>query len=152
MNNSEILIWIIDNIKENRTLDVLKVQDLIYHKQDLALRNTSQFSSVAPNAQRKKYENSLALSKLVVKTVDWLQSNEGSAWMSSQDLSWTNEDIAINVFGWQKSFFYKLLKVGKLKDEVLVSFNEYCENEDTEGQKLNRTIENLLKFAKQLNA
>jgi hypothetical protein len=148
MNNNEILIWIIDNIKENRTLDVLKVQDLIYHRQDLAQRNTSQFSTVVPNAQRKKYENSLALSKLVVKTVNWLQSNEGTAWMSSQDLSWSNEDIGKNVFGWQKSFFYKLLKAGKLEDEVLVAFNEYCDTANRDGQKLNRSIENLLMFAK----
>jgi hypothetical protein len=148
MNNNEILIWIIDNIKENRTLDVFKVQDLIYHRQDLALRNTVQFATVVPNAQTKKYENSLALSKLVVKTVDWLQSNEGTAWMSGQNLSWSNEDIGKNVFGWQKSFFYKLLKAGKLEDEVLVAFNVYCDTANRDGQKLNRSIENLLKFAK----
>jgi hypothetical protein len=68
--------------------------------------------------------------------------------MSGQDLSWSNEDIGKNVFGWQKSFFYKLLKAGKLEDEVLVAFNEYCDNANRDGQKLNRSIENLLKFAK----
>jgi hypothetical protein len=84
----------------------------------------------------------------VVKTTGWLYSSEGAAWMKSQGLRWSNEDIGMNIFGWQKSFFYKLLKAGKLKDEVLVAFNEYCDNTGAGEKKINRTIENLLRFAK----
>ncbi len=147
MNNDEILVWIINSIRENRSIDVLKVQDLIYRKQELELRNSSEFISITPNAQKKKYETSLALSKLVVKTTGWLHSSEGNTWMKSQGLRWSNEDIGMNIFGWQKSFFYKLLKVGKLEDDVLVAFNEYCDNTGEGDKKINRTIENLLKFA-----
>jgi hypothetical protein len=148
MNNDEILVWIINSIRENRSIDVLKVQDLIYRKQELELRNSSEFISVTTNAQKKKYETSLALSKLVLKTTDWIHSRDGAVWMKSQGLKWSNEDIGKNIFGWQKAFFYKLLKVAKLNDDVLVAFNEYCDNSGAGDKKINRTVENLLKFAK----
>ena len=149
MNNNEIVAWIIGNIKENKTLDFLHVQNLIYHKQDLVANDNASFDSGDSDGHKRKYEQSLAISKLAVQTADWIHSKEGVEHMKKKGERWSNEDIGKNIFGWQKSFFYKLLKVGKLKDQDLIAFEEYC-NRD-ENKKINRTIENLLKFVKDSN-
>ena len=76
MNNNEIVAWIIGNIKENKTLDFLHVQNLIYHKQDLVANDNANFDSGDSDGHKRKYEQSLAISKLAVQTADWIHSKE----------------------------------------------------------------------------
>ena len=54
------------------------------------------------------------------------------------------------VFGWQKSFGYKMNKVGKLATEdaqVVTKFKRKCTTAENNGEDAKRTIEELLKFA-----
>jgi hypothetical protein len=67
-----------------------------------------------------------------------------------EGISWTNEQIGLKVFGWQKSFFYKVVKASKLKDDVIEGFQTKCNELESQGQEPNRSLEGLLKFAKQL--
>jgi len=67
-----------------------------------------------------------------------------------QGISWTNEEIGQKVFGWQKSFFYKVVKAGKLQPEVIETFKAKCDEVESQGQEPNRSLEGLLKFAKQV--
>jgi hypothetical protein len=100
------------------------------------------------NAQKSKFNNTLTLSALVVKAHEWFTSEEGKAVFREEGVTWSNEDFAKKVFGWQKSYFYKVLKAGKLPTEVVDLFNTKCDEAEAEGNEPNRTLEGLLKFAK----
>jgi len=100
------------------------------------------------NAQKSKFTNTINLSKLVVKAHEWFTSTEGKAVFNEEGVAWSNEEFGKKVFGWQKSYFYKVLKAGKLQDEVVDLFNTKCDEAEAEGQDPNRSLEGLLKFAR----
>ena len=102
------------------------------------------------NAKKKKFEQTLTLSGLVVKAFEWFSSEQGKAKMSEEGLSWSNEEFFNKVFGWQKSFSYKVLKAGKLPTEVVSTFKAKCDQLEQQGEEPNRSLEGLLKFAKQV--
>jgi len=121
-------------------------------KQGLNLSEIRSVQRTITNAKKKKFDNTLVLSQLVVKAVDWFQSEDGQRVCSEEGISWSNEEIGQKVFGWQKSFFYKVVKAGRLETEVIDTFNAKCNEAETRGEDPNRSLEGLLKFAKQLES
>jgi hypothetical protein len=120
-------------------------------KQILNLTEIRSTQRVIANGQKKKFEQTLQLSKLVVSAVNWFASEEGKRICTEEGISWNNEEIGIKIFGWQKSFFYKVVKAGKLETTVIESFNTKCTEIESQGSEANRSLEGLLKYAKQLN-
>ena len=121
-------------------------------KQGLNLSEIRSVQRTITNAKKKKFEQTLALSKLVTQAVDWFQSEDGQRVCTDEGISWSNEEIGQKVFGWQKSFFYKVVKAGRLQPEVIESFNVKCNEVEAQGEEPNRSLEGLLKFAKQVEA
>lgn len=121
-------------------------------KQGLNLSEIRSVQRTITNAKKKKFEQTLALSKLVTQAVEWFQSEEGQRVCTDEGISWSNEEIGQKVFGWQKSFFYKVVKAGRLQPEVIESFNVKCNEVEARGEEPNRSLEGLLKFAKQVEA
>jgi hypothetical protein len=119
-------------------------------KQGLNLSEIRSVQRTITNAKKKKFDNTLVLSQLVVKAVDWFQSEDGQRVCSEEGISWSNEEIGQKVFGWQKSFFYKVVKAGRLETTVIDTFNAKCNEAETRGEDPNRSLEGLLKFAKQV--
>lgn len=119
-------------------------------KQALNLQEIRAVQRTITNAKKKKFEQTLALSKLVTQAVAWFQSEEGQRACAEEGISWSNEEIGLKVFGWQKSFFYKVVKAGKLQTEVIETFKTKCDEAEAQGQEPNRSLEGLLKFAKQV--
>ena len=117
-------------------------------KRALNLQTINSLRRVDSNAQKKKFENSLQLAKAVKESFNWFSSEEGKAKCNEEGITWSNEEFFQKVFGWQKSFSYKLLKVGKLDDAIVERFNEKCIEVESRGEEAVRSIENLLKFAK----
>jgi hypothetical protein len=121
-------------------------------KQGLNLSEIRSVQRTITNAKKKKFEQTIALSKLVTTAVDWFQSEEGQRVCTDEGISWSNEEIGQKVFGWQKSFFYKVVKAGRLQPEVIESFNIKCNEVEAQGEEPNRSLEGLLKFAKQVES
>lgn len=119
-------------------------------KQALNLQEIRSVQRTITNAKKKKFEQTLALSKLVTAAVEWFASEDGQRVCSEEGISWTNEEIGQKVFGWQKSFFYKVVKAGKLQAEIIDTFKTKCDEAETRGEEPNRSLEGLLKFAKQV--
>ena len=117
-------------------------------KQGLNLSEIRSVQRTIVNAKKKKFEQTLALSKLVNQAVEWFQSEEGQRVCTEEGISWSNEEIGQKVFGWQKSFFYKVVKAGKLATEVVDTFKTKCDEAEARGEEPNRSLEGLLKFAK----
>lgn len=117
-------------------------------KQALNLAEIKRVQGGITNAKKKKFEQTLVLSGLVVSALDWFQSSEGQAKLSEEGLAWTNEEFGQKVFGWQKSFFYKVVKAGKLPSTKVDEFKAKCDEIERQGAEPNRSLEGLLKFAK----
>jgi hypothetical protein len=121
-------------------------------KQGLNLSEIRSVQRTITNAKKKKFEQTLALSKLVTQAVDWFQSEEGQRVCNDEGISWSNEEIGQKVFGWQKSFFYKVVKAGRLESTIIENFNVKCNEVEAQGEEPNRSLEGLLKFAKQVES
>ena len=121
-------------------------------KQGLNLSEIRSVQRTITNAKKKKFEQTLALSKLVTQAVDWFQSEDGQRVCNDEGISWSNEEIGQKVFGWQKSFFYKVVKAGRLESTIIENFNAKCNEVEAQGEEPNRSLEGLLKFAKQVEA
>jgi hypothetical protein len=103
------------------------------------------------NAKKKKFETSLKLAKLVYEAFLWYDKPETKQLLTDNDIEWTTKEIFINrVFGWQKSFGYKMNKAGKLcveESSVVTKFKRACTSAENNGQDAIRSVEALLKFA-----
>ena len=149
MKKNEFFDLILSKIKSDEPLNIEDIQSKILQSNDFSEVSHLVYNPQSLNAQKIKYYKSLILSKVVQQTVEWFNSEEGSNWMISKRVNWSNEQIGKNIFGWQKSYFYKLLRVSKLNDIVLIEFDKYCESKSDSNY--NRSIENLLKFSKIFN-
>jgi len=121
-------------------------------KQGLNLSEIRSVQRTITNAKKKKFDNTIVLSKLVTTAVDWFGSPEGQRVCTDEGISWSNEEIGQKVFGWQKSFFYKVVKAGRLESTIIENFNAKCNEVEAQGDEPNRSLEGLLKFAKQVEA
>ena len=119
-------------------------------KQALNLQEIRSVQRTITNAKKKKFEQTLTLSKLVGSVVTWFASEEGQRLCAEEGISWSNEQIGLKVFGWQKSFFYKVVKASKLKEDVVETFKAKCDELEAQGEEPNRSLEGLLKYAKQV--
>ena len=106
----------------------------------LKLRELKRLATADMNATKKRFETSLQLSQIVAEGFEWYKSASGKATMANEGITWNAEEFALKVYGYQKSYFYKLVKAGGVET---VKVEEYKEFEPT-----NRTIEGLLKFIK----
>ena len=114
----------------------------------LNLRAIRSLQRTLSNGQKKKFTQTLELSKKVVAVANWFTSEEGKQATADAGIYWNNEQIGLKLFGWQKSYFYKVLKAGKLDDSIIDDFNRLCDDAEREGQEPNRTLEGLLKFTR----
>ena len=119
-------------------------------KQGLKLAEFKTLQRNVENAQKKKFDSTLDLSKVVLASFEWFKSAEGQALCSEEGISWNSEEFASKVFGFQKSFFYKLTRAGKLTTELVDEFKRKCTELESEGQTPNRSLEGLLKYAKEV--
>ena len=106
----------------------------------LKLRELRRLVTADLNATKKRFETSLQLSQIVAEGFEWYKSASGKATMTNEGITWTAEEFALKVYGYQKSFFYKLVKAGAVETEKVEEYKTYEPN--------NRTIEGLLKFIK----
>lgn len=106
----------------------------------------------ADNAQKAKFDKSIKLAEMVAKASAWFDKAETKAMLEDNGIEWDNKETFFNrVFGWQKSFAYKMVKAGKLKleqGEVVTAFKRHCTAQENAGEGSNRSIAGLLKFAK----
>jgi len=106
----------------------------------------------ADNAQKAKFDKSIKLAEMVAKASAWFDKDETKAQLESNGIEWDSKETFFNrVFGWQKSFAYKMVRAGKLKieqGEVVTAFKRHCTAQENAGEGSNRSIAGLLKFAK----
>lgn len=117
----------------------------------LGLQEVRLVQRTITNAKKKKFEQTMALSALVLKGYEWFQSEAGQAKLREEGITWNTEEFAGKVFGWQKSYFYKVVKAAKVATEVVDEFKSKCDEAEREGQEPDRSLAGLLKYAKQVD-
>jgi hypothetical protein len=120
-------------------------------KSALNLNDIKRIQRQITNAHKSKFSHTLSMAKLVVQAEEWFTSEEGKFKMQDAGLSWSKEEFGQKVFGWQKSFFYKVLKAGKLSEQIVDAFNTKCDEADAQGKDVDRSLAGLLKFAQDFN-
>ena len=120
-------------------------------RESLNFQSIFNLQSEVSDAKKSKFEKSLKLAKLVHQSFIWFDKEETKVLMEENGVEWSSKEMFINrVFGWQKSFGYKMNKVGKLATEnaqVVTKFKRKCTALENNGEDAKRTIEELLKFA-----
>ena len=108
--------------------------------------------SEVSDAKKNKFDKSLKLAKLVSQSLEWFNKAETKTQLEDEGIEWNNTEVFFNrVFGWQKSFGYKMNKAGKLQIEqssVVTKFKRECTRAENNGEDVQRSIEALLKYAK----
>jgi hypothetical protein len=117
-------------------------------KQALNLAEISRVQRGITNAQKQKFASTMNLAQIAVSAVAWFESPEGQAITSEEGISWTNEEIGAKVFGWQKSYFYKVLKAGRLPVGTIAEFTAKCDEADRNGLNPDRSLAGLLKWTR----
>jgi hypothetical protein len=116
--------------------DALKLNDINRAKRNVA------------NAQKRKFEHTLAMASLVKNAVDFFDSEEGKELFRNEGIAWTKPELGLKVFGWQKSYFYKVIKVSNLDARIVQAFERMCANL---GDNANRSLAGLLEFSRDVN-
>ena len=75
------------------------------------------------NAQKSKFNHTMSMANLVKQAVEWFDSADGKAVFAEEGIQWSKADFGLKVFGWQKSYFYKVVKVATLDERILAAFN-----------------------------
>jgi hypothetical protein len=117
-------------------------------KAQLNLTDIKRIQRSIKNAQKSKFGHTMKMSKLVNEAVTFFESTEGKELFAEEGIEWSKKDFGLKVFGWQKSFFYKVIKAGKLDQRIVDAFNEMC---DANGEDAQRSIAGLLEFSRDID-
>jgi hypothetical protein len=119
-------------------------------KSILQLGKVTALNNAVLNAEKQRFLNSCELGRLLFKTSEHFNDLFKAYKSKAKDEKLPKDEIADkglfieHVYGFQKSWYYKLVKVGEIEADKVNEYVENCEN--TKGAKI--TIENLLIWAK----
>ena len=117
-------------------------------KQAINLNEIKRAKRNVANAQKRKFEHTMSMAGLVKQAVEWFDSAEGKEVFREEGIQWSKADFGLKVFGWQKSYFYKVIKVANLDPRILEAFNTMCDNA---GEQANRSLAGLLEFSRDID-
>ena len=111
-------------------------------KSGLRITEFNAISKTLETSSQKKFNACIEMSKIVASAIQWADSPDGQLVFESEGLKWSKDELFRKVFGFQRSYGYKLIRVAKLNDEVIQEFNALCDND----RNASRSIESLLKW------
>ena len=117
-------------------------------KNALKLTEVKRVQRSINNAHKTKFNHTMKLANLINDAVKWFDSQEGKDKLREEGIEWSKEDFGKKTFGYQKSFFYKLIKSANLDPRILEAFNTKC---DEIGTDANRSIAGLLEFSRTID-
>ena len=118
--------------------------DLPTVKEAINLNEINRAKRNVANAQKRKFEHTMTMAALVTNAVSWFESEDAKELFREEGIEWSKADFGLKVFGWQKSYFYKVVKAGQMDSRIVDAFNRKC---DEIGDDATRSLAGLLKFA-----
>lgn len=117
-------------------------------KNALKLNEVKRVQRSINNAHKSKFNHTTKLASLIGDAVKWFDSEDGKEKLREEGIEWSKAEFGQKVFGYQKSFFYKLVKVSNLDQRIVDAFNSKC---DEIGTDANRSIAGLLEFSRNID-
>lgn len=117
-------------------------------KNALKLNEVKRVQRSINNAHKSKFNHTTKLANLIGDAVKWFDSEDGKEKLREEGIEWSKAEFGQKVFGYQKSFFYKLVKVSNLDQRIVDAFNTKC---DEIGTDANRSIAGLLEFSRNID-
>jgi len=100
--------------------------------------------------EMSKINNSRKLSKIMLESYEYFKTS-GKSILAENGVFWTAEDFGQKIFGFQKSYFMRMIKFGKLTDEQVIEFTDKCKELIAEGEKPSISVPSCLDYIKQQN-
>ena len=123
-------------------------------KKALALTAIKSLTAKVNDAEKQRFMNSLELAQVLAQTKPQFEdfckaviNKLKDSGTPAKDLPKKDELIKL-VYGFQKSFYYKLIKVGELPKHVVNKFIDKCDEAEKDGKDFARSIEALNTWAK----
>ena len=127
---------------------------LAQNKKALALTAIKSLTAKVNDAEKQRFMNSLELAQMLAQTKPQFEdfckaviNKLKDSGTPAKDLPKKDELIKL-VYGFQKSFYYKLIKVGELPKNVVNKFIDKCDEAEKDGKDFARSIEALNTWAK----
>jgi hypothetical protein len=120
-------------------------------KTGLQIEPLTDLQQIIDQSNSTKFDTSVKMSKLVLKSFKYFKSDVCKNILEEEGISWGVEEYSQKVFGWNKSFFYKMVKLGNTPTRHINKFNREVDRMKQEGTPVVRSVENCLKFVKELN-
>ena len=111
----------------------------------LKLNQVNAIIKAIETSDAKRFENSLTLAGLIAEGNKWLKDAEGQTWLKSTKMAM--DEFIQKTYGFQKSFYYKLLKAANVPAEVVKEFTTQTAKLKAEKLSAPLSIEALLKYA-----
>mgnify|MGYP003672312382 FL=1 len=113
--------------------------------------NAQTLISELNDTEKSTFDRQVKLAKIVFKGNEWFKSAEGQQQLEYCGIVLTKEEFMKDVFGYGKSFFYDMAKVGRLSEETTIVQeykNECNQLENQNDKQAVRSVKGVLKFAK----
>ena len=117
-------------------------------KEAINLNEINRAKRNVANAQKRKFEHTMSMASLVNNAVTWFDSADGKEVFAEEGIQWSKADFGLKVFGWQKSYFYKVIKAANLDPRIVDAFNTMC---DEGGDDMQRSLACLLEFGRDID-
>lgn len=110
----------------------------------LKLTQVNTIIKAIETSDAKRFENSLTLAGLIADGNKWLKDAEGQNWLKSTKMAM--DEFIQKTYGFQKSFYYKLLKTANVPADVVKEFTTQTAKLKAEKLSAPLSIEALLKY------
>ena len=121
-------------------------------KRGLQIEPLTDLQEVIDQSNTTKFDTSVKMSKLVLKSFKYFKSDVCKNILEEEGITWGVEEYSQKVFGWNKSFFYKMVKLGNTPTRQINKFNREVDRMKQEGTPVVRSVENCLKLFKSNNS
>lgn len=111
----------------------------------LKLTQVNALINAINKSDAKRFENSLTLAGLIADGNKWLKDAEGQTWLKSTKMAM--DEFILKTYGFQKSFYYKLLKAANVPADVVKEFTAQTAKLKDANLSAPLSIEALLKYA-----
>jgi hypothetical protein len=110
----------------------------------LCLKEVNALTTAIKKADAQRFENSLTLAGLIARGHKWIKDAEGQKFIKEANVGM--DEFILQVYGFQKSFYYKLLKAANVPAEVVKEFKKQTQALKEQSLSAPMSIEALLKY------
>ena len=131
--------------------NLLEASELELVNQHINLDKVLTLTTDISKGVKTAFDKQVELSLIMHKGFEWFKSPEAKQVMKALNIEMTTEEFHTKVFGFKKSFFYDMVKVGSIRaneTDVVSKYKKECNKLEKEGESSGRSVKGLIAFAK----